>query len=86
MEIALGDLDGDGLEDVAARFRSLEGCGSHGCTTELYHARPTGAFVRTSHLLVTVGPISRCRRGPIRGIAFPVSGPGFACFPFPGTP
>jgi len=83
IEAALADLDEDGLEDVAVRFRSLEGCGSHGCTTELYHARETGTFVRTSHLLVTDGPISRCSSGKTRGISFPVRGPSFACFPFP---
>ena len=85
MEVALADLDGDGLEDVAVRIASQTNCGSHGCGTELYHARATGKFVRTSHYLVTDGPISRCRQGATKGVAFPVRGPGFACFPFPGT-
>ena len=85
MEVALADLDNDGLEDVAVRFASMGNCGSHGCGTELYHARPTGRFVRTLDYLVTDGPISRCGHGATRGVAFPIRGPGFACFPFPAV-
>ena len=85
MEIALGDFDSDGSEDVAVTFRSLFGCGSHGCETRLFHARG-GFFSRTAHYLVTDGPVARCRRGSMFGVAFPGRGKGFACFDFPGPP
>ena len=83
MEVALEDFDNDGFEDVAVRFRSLLECGSHGCHTQLYHAR-AGAFDLMDHNLVTDGPIARCRSGSIAGVAFPGRGRNFVCFMFPG--
>jgi hypothetical protein len=85
LEVALADLDHDGREDVAVRFSSLIDCGSHGCRTELYQALQTGKFARTLDDLVTDGPIFRCRQGATKGVAFPIRGAGFACFPFPRT-
>jgi len=84
-EIALADFDSDGLQDVALRIASMENCGSHGCHTEIYQALPRGGFSKRIDHLITYGPISRCRQGATMGVAFPVRGPGFACFPFPGA-
>lgn len=82
MEVAVADFDNDGLEDVAVRFRSRLGCGSHGCPTQLYHAQ-RDTFVPMLQNMVTDGPVARCRRS-ISGVAFPASTHKLVCFMFPG--
>lgn len=80
LEVAFGDLNLDGLEDVVVRYMSSPDCGSHGCSTEVYFAGNDGIFRLVLKDLISYGRVVRCRTGGRSGVAFPDGRPGYVCF------
>jgi hypothetical protein len=80
LQVAFGDFNLDGLEDVVIRYMSSTECGSRGCSTEVYYANTDGVFRLVLNNLNTDGRVIKCRTRGRSGVAFPDSGPRHVCF------